>query len=538
MSLPKKAKNRNVFLTILLVLTLAVGGIFLLSEYLETKLAEVLRGTEQSTYEITFDELALHLWSASVEVNGVRIIPKDPTLNKMSIQGNLKALELQGLGVWKFLLNKELYIEELVFDKPEFELAPNTETEPVSDDSAIQSLFKDVISRGTIRNFRLIAGTLHLTDTLAPAKRVAGISNWNIYARGISTDSIRWTYAIPFEFDHIESSFEDFYYQIDSLKRLSLGSFKFDYSDNSLELQDLALTFSAPWRQVARAAKFQGDIIDFEIKSIRASGLSATTTFFDSLKFVSQKVEIDSLILHDGRDKNLPRPPEERKKNFASLMKELPVPLEIDTLLLTHSQVKYAEINQGSSEPGIFTLSQIDAQLTNITSIRELQDSAPLVLDLTATANQSGKVQLKLVENYATLDFDLDAHIRGMDMRDLNATLVNLTGIRVESGSMADLHLQMKGGLDGSQNKFSVRYQNLDLAILNGKDKRPSALLKPFTGLMYKKNHQPDQKNYKEPSYYTRRNVYRGPINLVWNSMKDGLMRTVPSGAAQMFIEE
>jgi hypothetical protein len=57
-----------------------------------------------------------------------------------------------------------------------------------------------------------------------------------------------------------------------------------------------------------------------------------------------------------------------------------------------------------------------------------------------------------------------------------------------------------------------------------------------IANILLNESNMPGEKKYTLPQYVTERNRYRGPFHLIWSSTKEGIMRTVPGGAAQTLI--
>ena len=82
-----------------------------------------------------------------------------------------------------------------------------------------------------------------------------------------------------------------------------------------------------------------------------------------------------------------------------------------------------------------------------------------------------------------------------------------------------------------SENQLIFNYDELKITILNNKDKKSGLtwLANPMLRLV----NMAGQKNYRTGKYKAERNMYRGPFNMMWNSLKEGLLLIVPSTTAQ-----
>ncbi len=540
MSLPKKSKNFKVK-TLVVILVLIIG-IFLSFQYflvqqLQNQFQDLINAKEDRSYDIRYQSIGFDLLNTQVTMEDITIVPinVDSTAPN-AIRGEVGSARLNGFGIVEFLTNKVVSINELKFEEPKFTIVHSRREQTAKSSTSLQDLFKDVISRGEIKNFTLTGGeaTIFLrNDTL---RQIGHFEDFYVQATNLFTDTVRMNYAIPFQFDDLHTAFRNLEFEIKEGEILKLDHFDFDFQEQSLMLEGLSLSHDKDWTSVAREQDYQKDIIDFSIKTIDISRLSPLSTFYNSLVFISDHVLIDSLVLNDGRDKNIPRPPDEIKRNYTAIIKSIDVPIRIDTLEIINSRVKYSEINDGSRAVGSINLTDLNCSLFNLSSIDSVEMNAPYRMELTALINGAGKVQLRAIEDYNTLNVNGELSIGPMDMKALNPTLINMAGVEVMNGKLNSLRVQMKWDKEGSKNKFIIDYEDLDVEVLKKNSRNKDKFLTKLGRAAYHESHTKGDKHYKEPEYYSYRNLYRGPFNFLWLNIKDGVFQTVPKGLARKFV--
>jgi len=539
-SLPKKRKNFKIK-TLIVVLILVVGGFYLLQHLLvsqfQKNFEEVLNSNPERAYDFRYRSLSLDLLRTQVKMEGITIAPINvDTSASNTIRGEVEMVLLNGVGVIDFLTNQTLTIEELRFEEPKFTLVHKEREQTKNSSGSFQALFQDIISRGEIKNFTLNggeAGVFVRTDTL---RQIGSFDGFHIEAKNLSTDIERLNYAIPFQFDDLHTAFSNLTLQLKEGQNLKLEQFDFHFKNESLFLKGLSLSYDKDWTSVALEEEFQKDIIEFSIGSINADKLSPLSTFYNSFVLISDRLLIDSLFLNDGRDKNIPRPPDEIKRNYTAIIKSLDVPIRIDTLEITNSQVTYSEINDGSRAIGTLRLMDLNSKLFNVTTIDSVKLSKPFRMELKALLNGAGEVTLKAIEDYETLNVNAELTLGPMDMKSLNPTLINLAGVEIKNGKLNGLRAQMNWDSEGSKNRFIIDYENLEVEVLKKNSNDRDKFLTRIGKAAYHQSHIKGDKHYHEPEYYSYRNKYRGPFNFLWVNVKDGVFQTVPSGVARLFI--
>jgi hypothetical protein len=111
-----------------------------------------------------------------------------------------------------------------------------------------------------------------------------------------------------------------------------------------------------------------------------------------------------------------------------------------------------------------------------------------------------------------------------------------MASVRVSSGVVRDLTLNMEGSRYSSTNQMTFQYEDLKLELLS-EDHSKKKLVSTIANIFTSKSNLKTDRNYKNAVYKTDRNIYRGPFHLLWQSTKEGLVLIVPGDVAQLFID-
>lgn len=521
---------------ILLVLILAA---FLgLNTWVSFYLKSTLNSDPGRKNDILYKSLSINLFRSKIELKNLEIIPITTEAEATVIRGSVKRAEMNGFSIWSFITTRQLLINELSFLNPEFILTQNqadTVTYHSTSSEPIQSLLGDIVSRGRISNFSIIDGKAEYFIQGDSLQRVGGFDEFNLKATGLETDSVMLGYAIPFQVENIQTSFKNINYQIGAHQNFKLKSLEFDFKIGDLELKDLSLSFNKPWKEIAKTKPYQQDIIDFHMRSLSISKLNTSSRLYDSLLIVAGLMVVDSLVFNDGRDKNIPRPKDEVKKGFTAMLKTLSFPLEVDSLIIQNSKITYSEIEKGKSKPGVLILDELNGLILNLTSIDSAERKLPLSIAMKAKLNGIGNLDLRLLEDYNNNTFKAEVTLGAMDMTGLNPTINNLADITIGGGQLIKLSLEMEAGPNSSDNHFLIEYKDLKMELLEETNEKKGFMSSIANLAIYSEN-LPENKHFKSPYYSTIRNIYRGPINLIWLSLKEGLMETIPTKLVQNLL--
>jgi hypothetical protein len=239
------------------------------------------------------------------------------------------------------------------------------------------------------------------------------------------------------------------------------------------------------------------------------------------------------MVLEDYRDKNKPRPEEPEKPLFEGMVEQIPFPIELDTIRISNAEIIYRELLPGNAEPGLLKFDQVSAEVLNFTSSDSLQ-VGEMTLHASALFNGVAKMNLDFQVPYGKELFTLQASVQGFELSGINEILERMASVRVASGKVREMLLEMEVSRYRSSNRLTFQYEDLKLELL-GEDHSKKKLKSAVANLFSSKSNLSTDSNYKKAIYVTDRNIYRGPFNLIWESTKEGLLQIVPGDVVQLF---
>lgn len=526
------------------ILLFLFASVIFIEKWVQTKFENSLNTNPNRKYDLVYENLSISILNGKIELNKVNITPLSVDSIPTIIEGSVERANLEGIGIIHFLRSKEITIQNLSFINPEFTLTrTDFQKDQVESTRPFQTLFRDIISRGEIKNFSLTGGKAILyqqNDSLYQQndslQRIGSFDDLEIIASGIETDSVQLDKAIPFKLEELKIGVKNLEYLLSGNQIFGFESYSFDFSKGLMDLEHVRLDLEEEWVEHAKNQPDQKEIMEFDIGSVAVRGLSEASQFGDSLIIIAESITLDSLDFNIGKDKNRPFPPKELKQDFSYLLEALTFPMKVDSLKITNSELTYSEIGSGHTLPGTISLSEINGFILNVSTIEAVERENSLYVEVSAIFDGSGQLNLEVHENYFEREWEADITLTDMDMTKLNQTVNNLAGISIASGKLNKLHLNMEANAKFSDNHFLMEYEDFKIEMLNAEHHK-KGFLSSLANLAVHKQNKPGDKKYQELTYSTQRDQYKGPINLIWLSAKDGLLATVPSKTALSLIQ-
>ena len=156
-------------------------------------------------------------------------------------------------------------------------------------------------------------------------ERIGGFTDFNIRARGLRTDRRIITHIVPFELDEINTSFQNLKLTLPTKQTFELGSIDFDLLGKKMKLENISVRYDEGLLESSNALEYQQDLIEVDLKQLQIIGIDASSDLYGKWSAFAEKMVLDSLVFVDLRNKNKPRPEEQKKNLFSGLLKKYPV---------------------------------------------------------------------------------------------------------------------------------------------------------------------------------------------------------------------
>lgn len=524
-----------------ILIFLVIIAIVILEKWVIQTLPDLINSKEDRVYTILYKDVDFQLFRGSIELQEISLLPVKEE-KSITITGTMKSLRLGGVNMLGFIFGKVAEIDEVRFDSPNFIFVRNDSvaSKPADMSKAFQGLFGDLVSRGVIHNVVLNDGSGEFYTKSDSVRKFGSFDGFQIDAVNLETDSVRVNYAIPFKLESIKTSMKNLLVNIHQDQTFTLGSLHYDSKKETFDFFDLQLKYDDTNIETAKKADVQKDFIEIDVKHLRIEQINAQSNIYGNWSIVAGLMTIDSLHLHDARNKNKPRPYEPEKPMFEGMVEQIPFPLEIDTIKVGNSKITYSQISEGKSQPGSLIFEQLSALITHAVSLDSLQ-SGEMLIHGEAVLNGFAPMRMDVTVPYTSDStqekFSLTASVDPFSLPSLNGILGDLVSVNITSGKMQKLEITMDASRFGSSNFMKFEYDDLKLE-LRDENAQKKKLMSIVANVLTSSNNLPENKNYKTATFQTDRNVYRGTFNLIWESVREGMLEIVPGDLMQILMKE
>jgi hypothetical protein len=194
----------------------------------------------------------------------------------------------------------------------------------------------------------------------------------------------------------------------------------------------------------------------------------------------------------------------------------------------------------GKNEAGLLRFEEINGRIIRLTTLPEEQVIyKTFEAQIKAKLNGLADVSLDLTVPYDREAFHASARVGQMDLTQLNETVGPMAGVELVSGKLDRIQFEMDASEYSSRNSLKFDYSDLKINVSKeGKDHEmhSNAFMSTIANTAIRHHNLPDQGKYLTAEYVSERNRYRGPFNLMWKSLSDGMAHIVPGTLVQKII--
>ena len=227
---------------------------------------------------------------------------------------------------------------------------------------------------------------------------------------------------------------------------------------------------------------------------------------------------------------------------FVGMIQNIHFPLKVDSILIKNSYISYTELGENKTNPGTINFSKLYGTIYNLTTLPEYQEIFHKAeMDVISEINGQSKLNMRLEIPYDHSGFYMKGILDTIPVEALNETLSPLAGIETKTGTINHMEINMNANRINSSNTLVLIYQDLQIEVYKeGEEEtqKKDAFLSKMANLAMKSHNLPDDKNYRTVAYHTNRNIYRGPFNFMWLSVKDGITQILPTGMTMSLMEK
>lgn len=488
-----------------IIILIILSGIawFLNLKYKPILTAEIKRAVYKSTdglYTIDFTNVNTNLITGNATLKNVKLIYSEKRYQELIdlklAPNNLYIISLKKLSVKSFhpfdlITNRELNIDEILFDEPnikminrQFSFNDKRKTNP---SKSPYEIIKPMLNKFSIGKIDFENISLKYIDINENNTNTLSVNKLNVSLKDFLIDetSASDTSRIYLLKD-IAVNLKNYSYLTEN-KRYEVKIKKLDYSTSTgeLKLTDFKLEPKFSEMEFGKQLGYRKDRFDLRLNNISLKGINLP------LYIKKQEINATEMLLEDGKvsifnDESLPRATKESKigKYPHQVLQNLDLGILVQKINIKNFDINYAAFGAKSKQRGAISFEHTNGVLSNFTNLKEVKKKdSTLKINLTSYLMGEGKLESNFAFslNSPTGAFNYAGTLHNTNARTLNRITKPLGLLQINRGIVDKLDFSFQADDYKSIGKVKFWYYNLSVGLMRN-DAESGGLVK--MGLM------------------------------------------------------
>lgn len=310
-------------------------------------------------------------------------------------------------------------------------------------------------------------------------------------------------------------------------------------SGNHLVISGLNIVTPYPQSEYKQHNKYHTDWFSIKIHKISLNNFDYQRLIGDK-QFYASSITIDSAEIDVYRDKTLPNPPFKHKPLWASMLRKLETELNLDTLYLKNSTVRYFERSPHSDIPGRVHFANTFATCYGLSNNADKLKSNPMLeIDMQGDAMGVSKIEAKALIDLSSKDdaFTLSANAAAFDAVNMNRILSGVLPVNITDGRVKGLQLEMKANEYKASGSVELEYEDMKFELFQGDEHSnfKSFLANTAAKAIIHRENLRTNKNFRIGEIDFDRNRDRSIFNYWWKATQTGIVDAMMTDAGKLF---
>lgn len=507
-------------ITIAILLSINFG----LNVWIDKKLPEIISDQNKSAYHITFKDVDVDLWTGNCIATEVTVVPRASlkgSVSKGGIYAKIKSIEIRRINIFDVLFGDEIMAKALKLTQPQiyiYKKDPQANTHLKSFSTRIVEPFNKII---TVSDISIDNGNMRVID-INKNLSVLSVENVKLKLEGFLITEASLKKEIPFVYRNYMFSGTNFYYRANNFYHLKASSISNE--KHNIVIKKFLLIPQYSRRQFVRRLKKEKDLYKVEANSIEIKklfwGFKEGIIYFDAKAAVFNNVSANIF-----RSKI---PPDDMKKKrlYNSLLRSIPFPLKLDTLIVRNSRLVYEEEIDAKKGSGVVSFSKFNLNARNIESSFGKKRMPDVKINVNCRFMDVSPLKLKW--SFNVLDksdgFKIRGNILNFDTKRISTFFRPYMNMEAQ-GIFDEVKFNLMGNDQISRGECELKYHDFKMTIYKKKKPGIKSKFKTAIANLLIKNDS-DGEN-KKVAVEVKRIPEKSFYNLLWRSIGEGVKEVI-----------
>jgi hypothetical protein len=507
----------------------------MISKTLKEKVTGVLLKNNQEFYTASITNVNFKLLKRSIIIDGISLVPKSASLldlknnesEKKALQFiHISSLELHNIELYQALFHDNIQISELKINDLNIEKFLNSDKKSVKkpfnlDSISIQKINGFEIDKIRITNFTYLAKDFFTDKLIFQNKPIdLELSGFKLEKYSENLFQLKPTNN-QLEINNLDIDFPDKKYA------LHFDLFAINFEKKLIEVEKLVYKPTIDKYKLAQSYRFNSEVFQLDLDKLTVYNYNLSS-FLNNQGIFMDSIAVSKLNLDIYKDKRKPFDQTKRPQLPHTLLKKMDFPLDIKKISVTNSAVKIEETIGKNNMHMNVSLEDIYAEITNITSIKQLQKE-PLKISTHSKLMGKGDINVTLLFplNEKQSTFYFSGRLGPTKFIYFDSAIFPALGLKVLTGDLQELTFEARANEVTSSGKMTMLYSDLKAQVFKHEsDDQNDFLSWTLNTVLHTSNPQKNGK-VREVLLNHERVPYKGTGSYLWKTLQSGITNTI-----------
>jgi len=533
--------KKSIIVILITVATILIVNL-VVSNIIEKKLTSLLLKENSKYYTAVVGDVSFKLLKRSIIINDVFFSPtgeailnlkKEKSSKKAMNKIAVSSIELKGIHLLKVLFNNNIKINQLKLHDVLIQEFKNNKIKEskkkVKNNFDIDSIYLKNLNGFELDKIKVSHLVYQVTE-LSSDKIIFQNSPLNFDVTGFKLESIGDHYfkLIPvkdkLEINKIKIDFPDKKYSF------SVDAISVNFENDIINIKKVSYKPLIDKVSLGNTYKYNIEVYNLNIDEINLYNYDIPKTIGNEGLFIDS-IFISELDMDIYKDKRKPFNLNKRPTLPYLKLKQMKFPLMIHKIQISNSKLSYEEQLEKKDLLMQVSMSDLNLQINNITSIEEYREKP---LKVVLNSKFMNKAPMNINMTFPLKDhqntFYFSGKLGASKFSYFDSAIFPALGLKILKGDLNSLTFSASADNDSSSGKMTMLYNNLEAEVFKHHSLEENKFLSWTVNTVVHKSNPGKNKEIREAIMHFDKTIYKGLGNYFWKTLQSGIVNTLLPG--------
>ena len=526
---------------VVIALIIAVRKIDKIAEtVVKQELDRIIKRSDSSMYYFSYEDVDFNVLEGDIEIRGVKIEPKEGAKDSVEagvirsiLSAGFSVVSVDGIAFWKYYKTKKVVVDDISIRDPKMKITFNPEVEKVKRKAfepakllgkGLRSIYVENV------NFENLDFEL---DNVLHKNLMLKIDSLNLGLGDVVFDSLSIEKKVPVLFSSVYLSVHKLAINLSEYYLLKTDNFVLNSREDLVKVDSIRLIPKYTQKEFDRKIPYEKAWLKLNVGEFRIEGFNVDS-IRERQKIYVKKIYVNRPELITYKNKQLKDEPPKYRKLMAQIIREIPVPLKVDSVIVENGFIRVQNIGDKVPQtvPANIDFKSAFVKISGLTNDSVFLEQNPII-KIAFYSRFMGAADLNAWINmpvfHANNYFSVKANLAQIEGKEMNDLLNRILLLNIKSGTVLSTDLDFVADNDSAHGYVDISYQNLKLDMKSTDNPQKSVVfVNALLNTVAKNNNIKSDPGFTRGFIAYKRDKYNDKyFRYLWKAIQTGILNTL-----------